>query len=620
MPLDPNDPVLERVIGVSNAELERFTAARQRRLLDVYERERDVLLQRLGRMGTADTFTARHLQVALKVLEDSITRLQVELGEVFESAFKVSGEWAADSAVREVGQLEAAFGSAATARTIASLSGVVPHRAIDEVVQLGKFETEGLVVEIDTTTKQILQRGLLQGRSSRDLVGEMSKAIGAAMDSKGWQLERTLRTGLNAAVARGHNETYLEIRDEVLPGLQRQGHEYLKSKAIAERASNKAGIKRVNHLFSAYLEGAVADLDKPWRIQSPQFPVMFWSRQDGAYVGMHYPAHLFERGRQVPYHPAWEGVRSKGAERTARAKEMQSETEVKLSKWNAKKGGSQHPAAGGSPTTRERPASGAEARRLIIERSARMERFIKAADAQAIKNNRRMRELFSSDASADQEELSKLIKRNTDLTRRRNVMSQNRAEIGRKIISAPTPAAPKVSYQGPGNRVAKWRKGVDEFNRLVGPGLVDGQRVLVKAIPLSKEQRAFYRPSERTLFQDIGDEVKTTVHELSHWLELTAPGARDKAVAFWKQRTQGEPDVKLADLFPGLSFKPDEMTKVDQFLHPYMGKVYYNSNGQIVGTEILSMGIEEMWIDPAGFAKRDPDHFDFVYELLREGG
>lgn len=318
-PLTPDDPILLRVIATSNNELERFTVERQRRLFAVYDRERDALLAKLARLGdTSDTFSARQMRVALTALDDALKRLAVDLNRELGAAWREAGGMAGTQALNELSTLERAYGSAATARGIASLAGVVPNRAIARIDELSTLEVETLGGELDGATRLTLQRGLVQGMASRELVPLLAQQLGDAWTGKRWQLERTLRQGLNAVVNQGHNETYIEARDELLPELKRMGHEFLMTPAMAERASAKAGFKRVNHPFSKHLEGKVTALDKPWVIASPEYPVMFWMRGAGGYTGMHYPAHMWERGRQVPWHPAWEGNRALAASRAAR--------------------------------------------------------------------------------------------------------------------------------------------------------------------------------------------------------------------------------------------------------------------------------------------------------------
>lgn len=309
MPLDPDDPDLERIIEIANAELGRLEVTTARRLREMYERERDALLHRISEMESDDTFGVRHAQVITKALTAAIRRLGEDLAATQHKAIGQAIELGADAGAREVGQLEARFGSPAASRAIASLAGVIPHRAIaateklkvfKAVTELANGETRTTLIELDRMTRAAIARGLIQGQSSRQMVPELRKLIGKQVDSKAWELERTLRTGTNAAVNMGHHEAYREAK-ELLPDLKRQGNEHLGLAA-------KTGGRRENHPFSKHLHGAVAELDKPWVIPSGKLPVMFWPHDDarGAYVGRRYPAHLWERGREVPYREAWE--------------------------------------------------------------------------------------------------------------------------------------------------------------------------------------------------------------------------------------------------------------------------------------------------------------------------
>jgi len=60
------------------------------------------------------------------------------------------------------------------------------------------------------------------------------------------------------------------------------------------------------------------------------------------------------------------------------------------------------------------------------------------------------------------------------------------------------------------------------------------------------------------------------------------------------------------------NYAENEVSTPDRFRHAYMGKRMPNGH-----TEIISMGIEEMYYRPAEFAKEDPDYFDFIFKVLR---
>lgn len=635
MPLTPDDPYLLKVLDVSNSEIERFTVARQRRLLEVYQRERDALVARLLKLGdTADTFTARQLRVALAALDDATSRLLDELNEEFSSAFVDTTGLTRDQALRELTALEGKFGSAATARGIATLAGVIPHKAIDQVGQLARLEAEGLVVDLSSTARQIMQRGLIQGLSSRQLVPAMVEAIGATFDGRRYVVERTLRTGINAATNRGHNETYLEAREELLPELKRMGHEFLMTAAIRKAKG------RVNHPFSAYVEGKVAELDQPWRVKSPKFPVMFWAREGGEYVGMHYPAHLYERGRQVPWHPAWEGSRKATVERAARAQELQAETEGKLAK-KAAATVPEPPAPTVEPPRLEakgRPATGAEARAKIEQRMGSLDKSIARAEQRRQAASDRTRALASQiDQLNDQktaavrngiprpdlEEGIKALEAAYDRSldehrkwqRRRNALEDSRGMAAWKLIKAKEPAKPSIKLNTRDKFArGEWERGVKAFSELLGPGLVDGMPTQINRLS-GRDQRAYYTQAERAVYMGKPHRARTVVHELGHWFEYNTPGTQRAAQEFLERRTAGEAPQRLMDLYPGHGYRPDEVTKRDNFEHAYVGKVYRSG-----ATEIVSMGLEEMFADPVGFARRDPDYFDFVYSLVRRGG
>lgn len=101
----------------------------------------------------------------------------------------------------------------------------------------------------------------------------------------------------------------------------------------------------------------------------------------------------------------------------------------------------------------------------------------------------------------------------------------------------------------------------------------------------------------------------TIVHELGHHLEHFAPGVRQAAREFLAKRTQGEKLVPLNKL--GRGYKGDEVCKPDKFIDPYVGRIYPSGS-----TEIVSVGLAEYYGNPFEFAKKDPEHFAFIYDVV----
>ena len=106
---------------------------------------------------------------------------------------------------------------------------------------------------------------------------------------------------------------------------------------------------------------------------------------------------------------------------------------------------------------------------------------------------------------------------------------------------------------------------------------------------------------------------RTVIHELAHVLELNDSTVHQKALQFLNRRTEGETPQRLSKL-TGINYGKEEVSTPDKFFNPYVGKRYPK---EFNATEIVSMGLEEMWSDPAGFAEKDPDYFDFIYNLVR---
>ena len=115
-----------------------------------------------------------------------------------------------------------------------------------------------------------------------------------------------------------------------------------------------------------------------------------------------------------------------------------------------------------------------------------------------------------------------------------------------------------------------------------------------------------YAKSNR-VYLSSSAKAKSTMHELGHVLEHSDPNVREKALAFYDKRTAGEKSEWLGD-----DYDKGEFTKRDRFLNPYMGKDYAHH-----ATEIVSMGMEYYWDDPAKLAREDPEYFDFIFDLLR---
>lgn len=101
-------------------------------------------------------------------------------------------------------------------------------------------------------------------------------------------------------------------------------------------------------------------------------------------------------------------------------------------------------------------------------------------------------------------------------------------------------------------------------------------------------------PDYRTKYVTIntdGVRVSTPFHEIGHLVQWANPDVVRIEKEFLQERTIGERFIRLSDLFPGVGYKPGEITKLDNFLSPYIGKYYDDA------TEVLSMGLEGIFLN-----------------------
>lgn len=124
-----------------------------------------------------------------------------------------------------------------------------------------------------------------------------------------------------------------------------------------------------------------------------------------------------------------------------------------------------------------------------------------------------------------------------------------------------------------------------------------------------KVERGFYS-HWRSIIAISGDPKRwgaydTALHELGHRFEHIMPNILAAEQEFYDRRTAGEELEWL-----GQGYTQDELTRKDDFIHPYMGKDY---NGNAF--ELVSMGFQRAFMNPEELAK-DPDMEAWIYGLL----
>lgn len=134
--------------------------------------------------------------------------------------------------------------------------------------------------------------------------------------------------------------------------------------------------------------------------------------------------------------------------------------------------------------------------------------------------------------------------------------------------------------------------------------------------------RAFYNIKSNSVNCDPSDGVGTFVHELSHGIEERMPGAHQACLDFLSERVKNEKPTNFREKF-GDGYRENESGRKDDFAKAFGDSLGAESSGYYVGkdygnaaTEVLSMGVELLYRDPSGFAKRDPEYCGFVLGIL----
>jgi hypothetical protein len=125
--------------------------------------------------------------------------------------------------------------------------------------------------------------------------------------------------------------------------------------------------------------------------------------------------------------------------------------------------------------------------------------------------------------------------------------------------------------------------------------------------------RASYSSTSSALNMKGMSNSSTYLHELGHHIEHKNPAVHEAAVSFLRHRTAGEQSRPLNDIEHTTGYDSWELSKPNGFFDAYVGKVYgstYNS------TEVISMGVERLFSNPAAFQRDDPEHFDLIVSVL----
>ena len=107
------------------------------------------------------------------------------------------------------------------------------------------------------------------------------------------------------------------------------------------------------------------------------------------------------------------------------------------------------------------------------------------------------------------------------------------------------------------------------------------------------------------------------LHELTHHTEYHSPDLQQARREFYERRTAGDPLKPLSELTGVDGYRADEVGRRDKWLDDmiYAGKDYSDTDAPWA-SEVVTLGVQAFLEDPAQFAKRDPEFFDWIYQVV----
>jgi hypothetical protein len=159
------------------------------------------------------------------------------------------------------------------------------------------------------------------------------------------------------------------------------------------------------------------------------------------------------------------------------------------------------------------------------------------------------------------------------------------------------------------NFIKNVKTGTGQIEKMVNLKDIDGMKVPIKMLPPERDRA--YATGDGRLFLTKDIDPAVVIHEFGHKLESSVPEIHKEALSFLERRTAGEEAKSLIELTGVKEFGADEIAKKDNFMDPYIGKLYNHE-----ATEVVSMGMQYMYERPVEFAIKDPDHFNFILKVM----
>ena len=130
---------------------------------------------------------------------------------------------------------------------------------------------------------------------------------------------------------------------------------------------------------------------------------------------------------------------------------------------------------------------------------------------------------------------------------------------------------------------------------------------------------SYYKPRGHQIAINLRDNNPTasTIHEYAHHVEVIHPHLVDSAVEFIEQHTDAsQPPINLGILAHNLDLLGVHLP-AGPWIGGYASRIYRDSEGRAIATELFATGLQAMYEDPVGFAAKAPEHFEWTYRAMK---
>lgn len=299
-------PRIEKLLRRQVRELERLEVGEARALLSAFEQTRRELRERVEALAarTAETtFTQQHLRVMLAQVDEAVRNLSRRMATEAGRQFDSTRDKAAQHLIDQIAAAEPDFIDAGGQLEVA----IARRLNVEGGLLLHAHSLERYGLDLIGHWQRQLVVGVGSGETWNQMRDRLFATNAARLDGFRHRAALIVRMEANSAYNRAHLASLQEAAQIVDGGtdgpdpLMRQADE-----AIDLR----------NHPISRALDGKITALDEPWRVPVSEvrghaealgkgLGGITWPRVGTEFVGMTYPAHFNERGRQVAYRRSW---------------------------------------------------------------------------------------------------------------------------------------------------------------------------------------------------------------------------------------------------------------------------------------------------------------------------